>query len=164
MPHCQKRLLPSCASTSFFWIHGKVLSWIASFLVDRRQLNCCLWWGKVRVFHGHVRSTTGHNTRAAIVSAICWWSAISCSRWNFGEAFHSQLPSLHWWSYRDVIEDHVTLQQDMIGLESSAKSRGMVFDPSKCYMMQIRRGRNIQSHMYMHVLSSATLRSVTSEN
>ncbi len=44
----------------------------------------------------------------------------------------------------DGIEDQVMLQQDLIVLESWAKSWDTVFITSKCYMMQIEHGRNIQ--------------------
>ena len=46
------------------------------------------------------------------------------------------------------IEDQIALQQDLIRLELWATSWGMVFNPSKCYMMHIGRGRNTQTHMY----------------
>ena len=64
------------------------------------------------------------------------------------------------------IEDQVVLQQDLIRLETWAKSWGMVFNPSKCYMMHIRKvggggGGGHPDHMYQ--LCGTILGSVTSE-
>ena len=52
--------------------------------------------------------------------------------------------------------------KDLIRLKSRAKFWGMVFNPSKCYMMQIGLGRNFQPHMY--VLCGTILESVSSEH
>ena len=52
--------------------------------------------------------------------------------------------------YRPVesIEDQVQLQHDLRNLEQWASEWGMVFNPSKCYVMTVNRGRTHRPYLY----------------
>jgi hypothetical protein len=45
-------------------------------------------------------------------------------------------------------EDHVKLQEDLKGLEEWAKMWGMSFNPPKCYVMTVGRGKKVSNHIY----------------
>ena len=59
------------------------------------------------------------------------------------------------------IEDQEALQGDLVWLEKWAKSSGMVFSASKCYVMRISRFSS--SEQYMYQLCDVVLSLVTSE-
>ncbi len=48
----------------------------------------------------------------------------------------------------DSIDDQVLLQEDLRNLEKWASDWGMVFNPSKCYMMAISKGHNLRPYIY----------------
>ena len=61
----------------------------------------------------------------------------------------------------DSTLDQVQLQQDLKNLEKWALDWGMVFNPSKCYVMHINRGRTHRPYLYE--LCGVLLKSVTQE-
>ena len=46
------------------------------------------------------------------------------------------------------IDDQVLLQEDLRNLEKWASDWGMVFNPSKCYVMPISKGQNLRPYIY----------------
>ena len=50
----------------------------------------------------------------------------------------------------DSVHDQVLLQRYLYTLERWAKAWGMVFNPSKCYVMSINRGRSLKPFIYQH--------------
>ena len=48
----------------------------------------------------------------------------------------------------DTIADQVQFQQDLKNLEQWAVTWGMVFNPSKCYIMSVGKGRTHKPHFY----------------
>ena len=61
----------------------------------------------------------------------------------------------------DLTLDQVQLQQDLKNLEKWALDWGMVFNPSKCYVMHINGGRTRRPYLYQ--LCGVLLKSVTQE-
>ena len=61
----------------------------------------------------------------------------------------------------DSTLDQVQLQQDLKNLEKWALDWGMVFNPSKCYVMHINGGRTHRPYLYQ--LCGVLLKSVTQE-
>ena len=139
VPH--KRLL---AKLRLYGIHGNVLRWIASFLQDRRQLVVC---DGEKSEYSPVTSGVPQGT---VLGPLLFLLHINDLPSVVDPGTSVRLFADDALIYRTInsIEDQVVLQQDLNRLESWAKSWGMVFNPSKCYMMQIGRGRNILSHMY----------------
>jgi hypothetical protein len=48
----------------------------------------------------------------------------------------------------DTLADQIQLQEDLRKLEKWADDWGMVFNPSKCYVMSINKGRSHQPKLY----------------
>ena len=61
----------------------------------------------------------------------------------------------------DTIADQVQFQQDLKNLEQWAVTWGMVFNPSKCYIMSVGKGRTHKPHFYE--LCGVVLNSVDQE-
>ena len=138
LPH--KRLLNKLR---LYGIHGSVLRWIESFLMNRRQLVVC------NGVNSEYSPVTSGVPQGKVLGLLLFLLYIN------------DMPSVVTQGVINNIEDQVVLQQDLIRLETWAKSWGMVFNPSKCYMMHIGRGRNILTHMYQ--MCGTILGSVTSK-
>ena len=152
VPH--KRLLNKLR---LYGIHGSVLRWIESFLPNRRQLVVC---DGVKSEYSPVTSGVPQGTVLGPLLFLLYINdmpSVVDSRTSVRLFADDALVC----RVINNIEDQVVLQQDLTRLESWAKSWGMVFNPSKCYMMHIGRGRNILTHMYQ--LCGTILVSVTSE-
>ena len=48
----------------------------------------------------------------------------------------------------DTIADQIQLQEDLKKLQQWASDWGMIFNPTKCYVMTINRGRSQKTHFY----------------
>ena len=61
----------------------------------------------------------------------------------------------------ETVADQVQLQQDLKHLEQWATTWGMVFNPPKCYIMSVSKGKTQKSHFYE--LCGVLLKSVDHE-
>ena len=152
VPH--KRLLNKLR---LYGIHGSVFRWIESFLTNRRQLVVC---DGTKSEYSPVTSGVPQGT---VLGPLLFLLYINDMPSVVDSGTSVRLFADDALVYRVInnIEDQEVLQQDLIRLETWAKSWGMIFNPSKCYMMHIGRGRNILTHMYQ--LCGTILGSVTSE-
>ena len=117
-------------------IHTSVLRWIESFLMNRWHLVVC---NEVKSEYSLVTSGVPQGTVLGLLLYINDMPSVV----DPGTSFRLFTDDTLVYRVIDNIEDHMALQQDFIQLESWAKSWGMVFNSSKCYMMHIGRGRNI---------------------
>ena len=141
MPH-----KPLLNKLRFYGIHGNVLSWIESFLTDRCQLVLC---DGTKSEYSPVTSGVPQGT---VLGPLLFLLHINDMPSVVDPGTTVRLFADDALVYRVIhsIEDQVVLQQDLARLESCAKSWGMVFNPSKCYIMHIRRGRSILTHIKEH--------------
>ena len=152
VPH--KRLLNKLRLYGF---QGSVLRWIESFLINRRQL----------VVRDGVKSeyapVTSGVPQGTVLGLLLFLLCINDKPSVVDSGTTVRLFADDALVYRVInnIENRVVQYQSLIRLETWAKSWGMVFNPSKCYMMHVGRGRNILTHLYQ--LCDTILGSVTSE-
>ena len=127
-------------------VGGNVLNWVKSFLVERTQSVVVegAWSREEVVLSGYpmpgnssrpllfilyindLPSQVHQDTRCQLFADDCLvYHAIHCEK------------------------DQVILQQDLRNLEHWAADWGMVFNPSKCSIMSVHKGRNHLTHFYV---------------
>ena len=152
VPH--KRLL---GKLEFYGISGDVLRWIASFLTSRKQ--SVVVDGK-RSEEADVLSGVPQGT---VLGPLLFLMHINDLPAAIDPGTKSRLFADDSLIYRVISSaaDLIQLQKDLLSLESWAETWGMKFNPSKCHIMTIHRGRNPKTHMYQ--LCGTFLTCVTEE-
>ena len=140
-----------------YGIHGNILRWIQDFLTRRRQLVVC---DGVKSQYSPVTSEVPQGTVLWPLLFLLYINELP-SVIDPGSSLRLFADDALVCRTIDTNEDQAILQKDLLRLESWANHWGMVFNPSKCYMMHIGRGKSTLTHMYE--LCGTILGSVESE-
>ena len=137
VPH--DRLL---AKLAHIGINGKINAWIKSFLTCRSQ--------KV-IVDGECSSAVTVDSgvpQGSVLGPLLFLCHIN----DLPDRVNSQVRMFadDCLLYRNVTSehDHILLQEDLKALENWAEMWGMSFNPTKCYVMRIGRGRSLSQWIY----------------
>lgn len=140
-----------------YGLEGVTVNWIQAFLSNRRQLVVCDGTKSV-----YTKVTSGV-PQGTVLGPLLFLLHINDLPAVVDPGTTVRLFADDALIYRTIhsIEDQVTLQQDLSRLQEWAATWGMVFNASKCYMMQVTR--SVKCRTYLYELCGTILSTVTSE-
>jgi len=137
VPH--KRLL---AKLAHYGITGNILGWIQGFLSDRHQRVIVDGTSSGQVT---VDSGVPQGTVLGPLLFLCHINDLPTRVTSSVRLFADDCLL-----YREITseEDHIALQDDLTSLQTWAEMWGMIFNPTKCYVMKTGRKRSLSNWIY----------------